>query len=134
MDRLLKQLAMRTGIDWILQAVTIYVDDIHIGCSFHNAAEFQLALRNVGHLLMWLNPGSHLQQTHGPLWTASQPTLRFLLQACMANTGCVCNPMANQQGHDFAQLWLNPAIVQLLRRSSNVNPPSPLRPCTHISG
>ena len=41
---------------------------------------------------------SHLLQSHGDLWTSSQPWLRFLLQAVMSRYGCLCNPQCNDLG------------------------------------
>lgn len=42
--------------------------------------------------------GSHLQQSHSQLWTASQEMLRFLIQTVQARHGCLCNPCCNDQG------------------------------------
>ena len=41
---------------------------------------------------------AHLLQSHGPLWNASQPMLRYLLQVVMASRGCICNPQAHEVG------------------------------------
>lgn len=42
--------------------------------------------------------GQHLQQSHGEVWTSSQPFFRFLLQVILAVEGCQCNPCAHTQG------------------------------------
>ena len=41
---------------------------------------------------------AHLLQSHGDLWSSSQPWLRFLLQAVMARKGCLCNPQSHDVG------------------------------------
>ena len=41
---------------------------------------------------------AHLLQSHGDLWTGSQPWLRFLLQSVMASRGCQCNPQTHELG------------------------------------
>lgn len=41
---------------------------------------------------------AHLMQSHGDLWSSSQPWLRFLLQAVMARKGCLCNPQSHDMG------------------------------------
>ena len=51
MDLFLTLLRPRTGARWILDHLTLYADDIHVGCLFHNAAEFHCALTNFGHVL-----------------------------------------------------------------------------------
>ena len=51
MDKILKELAALTGPEWIMQCVTIYADDLHIGCRFMSAAELRMHVTNMGHLL-----------------------------------------------------------------------------------
>ena len=51
MDKFLQQLAIYTGPQWIQECITLYADDIHIGCQFHSPSDLRLALRNFGHVL-----------------------------------------------------------------------------------
>ena len=50
MQRLISQLATRVPMQWIMEHVTFYADDIHTGCEFHSKQEFQAHLQNIGHL------------------------------------------------------------------------------------
>ena len=86
MDKFLKLLAERTGWQWISQNVTIYADDIHIGCCFHNTTEFQRALRNMGHVLDVIE-SMHLQLSYDKSFfilatagTNTRPALKHCLQ------------------------------------------------------
>ena len=51
MDRLLHDLAPLTGPSWIQRCLTLYADDLHIGCIFDNLTEFRQHLVNIGHVL-----------------------------------------------------------------------------------
>jgi hypothetical protein len=44
-------LAEQTGQQWITDCVTIYADDIHVGCCFTSPHEFSTHLHNLGHAL-----------------------------------------------------------------------------------
>ena len=65
----------------------------HMRLQLSNTCQFcGLAYSRTGDLV------AHLLQSHGDLWTESQPWLRFLLQAVMARRGCLCNPQCNELG------------------------------------
>ena len=51
MDLFLTRLAELAGPNWVKEHVTLYADDIHIGCRFLNPAEFSMHLRHLGHAL-----------------------------------------------------------------------------------
>ena len=51
MDYMLSQLAPLTGLAWISQTLTLYADDIHVGCEFDSVQSLDTHLRNIGHLL-----------------------------------------------------------------------------------
>ena len=51
MDCFLVELMPLTGPEWIMSCFTLYADDLHIGCQFTTATEFQLHLVNFGHVL-----------------------------------------------------------------------------------
>ena len=39
------------GPEWIQQTITLYADDLHVGCCFTDSTTFQQALINLGHVL-----------------------------------------------------------------------------------
>ena len=51
MDLFLDRLITHTGHDWVAQCVTLYADDIHVGCSFESEGALRTAVTNMGHLL-----------------------------------------------------------------------------------
>ena len=51
MDRFLRLLASHTGQQWIHDCITIYADDVHVGCSFTSPQEFITHLHNLGLVL-----------------------------------------------------------------------------------
>lgn len=51
MSRLLCLLAPLTGEEWIRACMTLYADDIHVGCQFTSVSELDNHLRCMGHLL-----------------------------------------------------------------------------------
>ena len=51
MDLLISRLIPKIGLEWIRANLTLYADDIHVGCCFRNATEFKTALRNFGLIL-----------------------------------------------------------------------------------
>ena len=51
MSRLLRLLTPLTGPDWIRECMTLYADDIHVGCQYTSAGELDQHLRCMGHLL-----------------------------------------------------------------------------------
>ena len=51
MNKFLQLLTAKTGSEWIASSLTIYADDIHAGSDFRNIHEFQVAIRNFGHIL-----------------------------------------------------------------------------------
>lgn len=51
MDLFLRTLAIKTGIQWIHDCITVYADDVHVGCQFRSKGELQTHLTNIGHAL-----------------------------------------------------------------------------------
>lgn len=51
MDKCLRLLEPRTGLQWIMECITIYADDVHVGCQFTSSHAFQLHRQNIGHVM-----------------------------------------------------------------------------------
>ena len=51
MDKFLSLLEAKTGLQWIQECLTIYADDIHVGCQFCSTHEFSIHLHNLGLVL-----------------------------------------------------------------------------------
>ena len=51
MDLFMSRLAIKTGRQWIQDNLTIYADDVHIGCRFMSASALKEHLINIGHAL-----------------------------------------------------------------------------------
>ena len=51
MHRLLDLLVPLTGEDWIRNCLTLYADDLHVGCCFHTPGQLDRHMTNIGHLL-----------------------------------------------------------------------------------
>ena len=51
MDCFLQQLIQKTGPEWVMTCLTLYADDLHIGCQFSNLQELKLHLYNLGCVL-----------------------------------------------------------------------------------
>ena len=68
--------------------------------------------------------GAHLQQCHGSLWTASQETLRFLIQAVMARSGCQCNPCSHEQGKTHICVLLRQFVMMFMTSANEVLVPT----------
>eukprot|EP00435_Cladocopium_sp_Y103_P003027 s2221_g1.t1 len=51
LDQLFSQLIPMTGLEWLRRNVTIFADEFHIASHFTDEQEFQLSLKNIGHLL-----------------------------------------------------------------------------------
>ena len=51
MDLFMSRLSIRTGRQWIQENLTIYADDVHIGCLFMSASALREHLTNIGHAL-----------------------------------------------------------------------------------
>ena len=51
MDKFLAMLTPLTGSAWIAACLTIYADDVHVGCRFTSSLEFRVHLRNLGMVL-----------------------------------------------------------------------------------
>ena len=51
MDKFLRLLEPHTGAQWIAACITIYADDVHVGCKFTSNSEFTRHLRNLGFVL-----------------------------------------------------------------------------------
>ena len=51
MDKFLRLLEPLTGSQWITNCITIYADDVHVGCQFSSGHEFNVHLRNLGFVL-----------------------------------------------------------------------------------
>ena len=51
MHRLLDLLVPLTGEDWIRNCLTLYADDLHVGCCFHTPGQLDRHMINIGHLL-----------------------------------------------------------------------------------
>lgn len=85
--------------------------------------------------------GAHLQQSHGPLWTASQELVRFLIQAVLASHGCQCNPCSHEQGKTHVCVMLRQIAMMFLTSTNDVLVPtqfvhdlvvSQLQPINHL--
>ena len=63
MGLFLTRLSPKTGLTWIRNHITLYADDIHVGCCFQNVSEFQKTLENFGHILDTLEE-LHLQLSY----------------------------------------------------------------------
>ena len=48
MDLFLQKLTPLVGIQWIKECITIYADDVHIGCQFNSVFSLQTHLTNIG--------------------------------------------------------------------------------------
>ncbi|CAL1139392.1 unnamed protein product [Cladocopium goreaui] len=51
MDLLLRQVAQITGYQWVHDCLTIYADDVHVGCLYRSKHELHTHLVNIGHTL-----------------------------------------------------------------------------------
>ena len=51
MDKFLKLLEARTGPQWVAACLTVYADDVHVGCQYQSTLEFNVHLRNLGFVL-----------------------------------------------------------------------------------
>ena len=51
MDLFLQQLAALVGFPWIMECLTIYADDVHVGCQFLSEFSLHTHLTNIGHAL-----------------------------------------------------------------------------------
>ena len=51
MDLLLRKVAHITGYQWVHDCLTIYADDVHVGCLFRSKHELHSHLENIGHTL-----------------------------------------------------------------------------------
>ena len=77
---------------------------------------------------------AHLLQSHGPMWNASQPMLRYLLQVVMASRGCICNPQAHEVGlahictplRQVAMMMANSDVQLLVPTQFHVDTMAPL--------
>jgi len=50
----LRQLSSAVSMEWILNCLSIYADDFHIGCIFRNLDEMKVALHSIGQVLQML--------------------------------------------------------------------------------
>lgn len=71
---------------------------------------------------------SHLLQSHGALWTASQTMLRFLIQAIMARRGCTCNPQAHEVGVAHVCTTLRQIAMMLAHTEAQLFVPTQFSP------
>ena len=51
MDLFLRTLATKTGLQWVYECLTVYADDVHIGCQYRSTRELHEHLVNIGHAL-----------------------------------------------------------------------------------
>ena len=51
MDLFMQELALLVGSQWIQDCLTIYADDVHLGCQFRSTHELRTHLQNIGHAL-----------------------------------------------------------------------------------
>ena len=63
MHRLIDLLLPLTGERWIQDCLTVYADDIHVGCCFYNPAQLDQHMINIGHLLDCIE-ALHLQLSY----------------------------------------------------------------------
>ena len=63
MHRLLDMLTPLTGAQWIADSLTVYADDIHVGCCFTSTRQLDQHMINIGHLLDCIE-ALHLQLSY----------------------------------------------------------------------